>query len=269
MIISFQRGYLYFGMPKTGSTTIHYLLGNSSDADIVLSRISHGKHLDCSSAVKKFEDIFVKYPYSNFIKFGVIRDPVKLISSWYRIWSSDELADPNNPKHEYWLEGRTLDEWVDELESPEYDGPRRYPTAEEFYMLDDGTLGVDYLVRNEHMSEDLAKLEAFLPMGFADAVEKTRLNVNPDRAAVGAKSPVIDERLSDRIYNLFSVDADIYGKVDAINKKLLESDPISPVGIEGKIHFRKLYPDLYKASGNNKLRLRVKSALSSIGLFKG
>ena len=106
-------------------------------------------------------------------------------------------------------------------------------------------------------------------MGLADAVENTRLNVTADRAAAGAKSPVIDERLSDRIYNLFSVDVDIYGKVDAINKKLLESDPISPVGIEGKIHFRKLYPDLYKVSGNNKLRQRVKSALSSIGLFKG
>ncbi|MEJ2138258.1 MAG: sulfotransferase family 2 domain-containing protein [Gammaproteobacteria bacterium] len=267
MIISFQRGYIFFGMPKTGSTTLHYLLGNRSDSDIVLSRVDHGKHHHCAAAVRDFKEIFALYPYSNFIKFGVIRDPVKLISSWYRIWSSDKLADPTNANHHCWLEGRTLEEFVAELESPEYNGPRRYPSAQDFYTLDDGTLGVDFLVRNEHMSEDLAALETVLPLGLAEVVDNTRLNVQSNQRGV-AKKLDIGPELQDRIYRLFAADVQLYKDTPEINRKFLDSNPIAPVWFEGAEHFRQTYPDLYRANKNDKLRLRVKRSLVGIGLYK-
>jgi hypothetical protein len=71
MVLSFECGYILYGMAKTGSTTLHYLLGNRSDSDIVLAGFDHGKHVDRKAVYRDLHALFAKYPYEQFIKLGL------------------------------------------------------------------------------------------------------------------------------------------------------------------------------------------------------
>lgn len=265
VIISFQRGYIFYGMPKTGSTTLHYLLGLRSDSDIVLAGFDHGKHVDCKTTLRDLPHVFAVCPYPCFIKFGVIREPLELLLSWYRIWSDEKLADPANPSHHLWLQGRSLEDLVAELESGP-PGGRHFQTARSFYFLESGELGVDYLVRNEYMADDIAPLERLLPLGLTNSVRATRLNATRRSGCASAGRGEVGDALRARIYDLFAGDLALYNDVERINAEFLQSQVQPQACTQGLAIFRRCYPELYRHSRNDKMRARAKHGLQRLGL---
>jgi hypothetical protein len=250
-------------MPKTGSTTLHYLLGLRSDSDIVLAGFDHGKHVDCKTTLRDLPQLFAVCPYASFVKLGVIREPLELLLSWYRIWSDERLANPRHPSHHLWLQGRSLADLVAELESGP-PGGRHFQTAQSFYTLDNGQLGVDYLIRNENMAEDIAPLEGLLPLGLTEAVRATRLNANSrsDAARIGKSD--LDDTLRDRIYTLFSGDLALYNDVERLNRRFLQSGFRVQSCDQGLRVFRRCYPQLYRHSQRDRLRTRAKRWLQRL-----
>ena len=46
-----------------------------------------------------FEFIFKEYKIEDFFKFGIIRDPLHWVVSWFNFRAIPELSDPSHPNH--------------------------------------------------------------------------------------------------------------------------------------------------------------------------
>lgn len=214
MILSVKHGFLYFAMPKTATTSIESLLG--AYGDITLARTAHHKHIACAAAKERYSKLFsTYYPYDRFFKFGVIREPVSWIISWYNFRSRPELADPRSPIHKNYLGPYSLDEFLEELGSPQPRSFARIGTQNDFYGLSTGELGVDALVRHDHLREDLARISKHLPVDLSRGLSSTRANESPprlSRADVSAET-------QNRILQLFAEDLKLYNLAEATLSK--------------------------------------------------
>lgn len=245
MVFSFSRGFIFFGLPKSGSTSLHYLL--SRYGELVFSRIENGKHETCQRLRSNCDAFFTQHPYEEFLKFGVIREPTSLVRSWYRVWSNPALANPHHPAHNRWLDGKSIDEFIDILETQHlFDG------AESFYRMDDGSLGVDYLIRLDRIKQDTEALEGVLPINISHELARTRFNPSykgPTKGPGSNPDKVIDER----IRKVFAKDMDIYESVSSLNSKFLNSGWQAPDLKKAEKLFGRLYPQPYALGKQDKL----------------
>jgi hypothetical protein len=205
MILSVRHGFIYFAMPKTATTAIESLLGPYGD--ITLARTAHYKHISCSELKARYSTLFKTcYSYDRFFKFGVVREPVSWVVSWYNFRSRPELADPKSPVHRNYLGPYTLDQLLDEIASPQPRSFARIGNQSDFYHLAAGVLGVDALVRHDHLRDDLAQLTAHLPVDLSRGLSTTRANESPPRLSRRDVSNATEKR----ILELFEKDLELY-----------------------------------------------------------
>ncbi|MGI9291463.1 MAG: hypothetical protein ACR2QG_09355 [Gammaproteobacteria bacterium] len=244
MIFSLSKGFIFFGLPKSGSTSLHFLL--SGYGELVFTRIENGKHETCQNLINSGHAFFEKHPYQEYLKFGVIREPTSLVRSWYRVWSNPMLENPKHPAHNRWLNGKSIDEFVDILEAEQlFEGP------DSFYRMDDGSLGVDYLIRLDRMKDDVLSLEAILPIDIADKIETTHFNPSY-KGPTKSSGSELDAATKSRIESVFARDMELYESVDRLNKEFLESGWRAPPTNNALATFKQLYPELYSMSENDK-----------------
>jgi hypothetical protein len=259
MIFSFSKGFIFFGLPKSGSTSLHYLL--SRYGELVFSRVENGKHETCENTLRNCTDFFELYPFQKYLKFGVIREPASLVHSWYRVWSNPALANPAHPAHNRWLNGKSIGEFVDILEAEKlFNGP------EQFYRMADGSLGVDYLIRLDRIKEDTAALEAVLPIKISDKLAATRFNPSYKGPAKSSATK-LDPAMKQRIRDVFAEDMDLYESVDAINTRFLNSAWQCPDLTGAEKLFKTLYPKLYGTSAFDKRYNALKRLMPEKGLL--
>jgi hypothetical protein len=258
MIFSFSKGFIFFGLPKSGSTSLHYLL--SGYGELVFTRIENGKHERCQGLINNCEAFFQQYPYQDYLKFGAIREPASLVQSWYRVWSNPALENPNHPGHNRWLNGKSIDEFVDILEQESlFDGP------DNFYRLANGKLGADYLIRLDQIQADTAALEVKLPIHISDKLKKTRFNPSY-KGPTKSSNNKIDPDTARRIRNIFSSDMDLYESAGSMNQKFLSSAWQAPNSAGAVKAFRALYPQLYGESNADKRYNALKRFVPDPGL---
>jgi hypothetical protein len=258
MIFSFSKGFIFFGLPKSGSTSLHYLL--SGYGELVFSRVENGKHETCENTLRNCTEFFDQYPFQNFLRFGVIREPASLVHSWYRVWSNPALANPSHPGHNRWLNGKSIGEFVDILEAEQlFNGP------EQFYRMADGSLGVDYLIRLDRIKEDTAALEAVLPIKISDQLATTRFNPSY-KGPTKSSGTTMDEDTRQRIRKIFAKDVDLYESVDAMNARFLNSAWQRPDQAGAEKLFKSLYPQLYGTSAFDKRYNTLKRLMPKTGL---
>jgi Sulfotransferase family len=252
MILSVRHGFLYFAMPKTATTSIESLLG--AYGDITLARTAHYKHIDCTAAKERYSTLFsTYYPYERFFKFGVVRDPVSWIVSWYNFRSRPELADPRSPIHKNYLGPYSLDEFVEELGSTQPRSFARIGTQSAFYGLSTGELGVDALVRHDHLREDLATISKHLPVDLSRGLSSTKANESPPRLSRADVSAATQNR----ILQLFEKDLKLYTRAEAT----LSKDPAAwdPSNVRDALALLKReYRDDIRETHFNKWKSRAK-----------
>mgnify|MGYP000727585795 CR=1 FL=1 len=143
MLIGLKHRFIFIANTKSASTTIEHHLQRS--AEIAIRHQAYGKHWPASTIEQVFGPYFQKAgvkPESLF-RFGVIRDPVEWLVSWFNYRQRPEL-DANSPRS---CRGVDFDDFVAEI--------RKGRDARDFASLSsqgrrfldqNGDLAVDYLV---------------------------------------------------------------------------------------------------------------------------
>jgi hypothetical protein len=250
MILSVRHGFLYFAMPKTATTAIESLLGPYGD--ISLERTAHFKHISCAELRARYSQLFSScYSYECFFRFGVVREPVSWVVSWYNFRSRPELADPKSPNHRNYLGAYTLEEFVEELEAQEPRSFARIGTQSDFYRLPEHELGVHALVRHDHLHDDLARITAYLPIDLSHGLSITRANESPSRISRSH----VTTATRDRILQVFAEDLKLY----ELASSTLSHGPVTwdPSGVRDALSLlRHEYRDDLRETSRNRWKAR-------------
>lgn len=100
MLIKYQGNnkFIFVANTKCASQSIEASrLGKISE--IKLTNILVGKHMSIEEIYERFGFIFDEYEFEDFFKFGIIRDPLHWVVSWFNFRSRPELSDPRHRSH--------------------------------------------------------------------------------------------------------------------------------------------------------------------------
>jgi len=94
MLISVHRRFVFVANTKAASTSIEALLAPHSE----IARPGGPKYKHSSLGTIRYDYSFLfdipEYPFESFFRFGVIRDPVDWIGSWFRFRKGNKVEAP-------------------------------------------------------------------------------------------------------------------------------------------------------------------------------
>lgn len=94
MLISVRKRFVFVANSKTASTSIEQAL--STHAEIMRGGTAQHKHISMREALREYAFLFDQPAYApdTFFRFGVMRDPIDWIQSWYRYRRGNKVANP-------------------------------------------------------------------------------------------------------------------------------------------------------------------------------
>ena len=142
MIFSRTPAFVFFAVPKTGSTSVETALESYADT-AVSSRWN--KHV---LAMKLVEEMPAELWSASF-RFAFVRDPFDWMYSWYRYRQRDALRDPTHKHHHRYTGGMSYDTFVATFRSGDL-----MLTQSDFLVDEAGDLLVDFVGRYENLQRD-------------------------------------------------------------------------------------------------------------------
>lgn len=222
MLISLEKRFIFIANTKTGSTSIERAL--APYADIRHDGTPERKHVGIRDVLKECRSVF-EQPGTGpetFLKFGVMRDPVDWIYSWFRYRKRRGARNP-----------LPID-----------------MTFEEFWERRDWTFqnkkGQKNLQKNRFISQDgdilMDRIIPYpeLATGFAEICENLGLEVTLPRTNVSeikpTKKPIAPSLLRE-VEQFFSEDYDLYHRLPELNARPAQAShkvatPSRPLGPE-------------------------------------
>jgi len=94
MLISTSKRFIFVANTKTASTAIEHVL--APHAEFHYRGDPRRKHLALSAVTSVAPEIFAdpQYRFASFFKFGVMREPIEWITSWYRYRLGNTVESP-------------------------------------------------------------------------------------------------------------------------------------------------------------------------------
>lgn len=94
MLVSFDKRFFFVANTKTASTSIEHAL--LPFADLYRGGAPARKHVSMHKAISLYPMIFEQkgYEHWRFFRFGVMREPLDWISSWYRYRKGNKVESP-------------------------------------------------------------------------------------------------------------------------------------------------------------------------------
>ena len=202
MLIGLQHRFIFVANTKSASTAIESALRPHAE-------IHHGgtparKHIALRCALKEYADLFARpgMEAEKFFKFGVMREPIDWIGSWFRYRKRKDARNSLPPAMsfaEFWARG----DW----NVTRRDGRRNL--QREKFTAADGTVLADVILPYHGLAEQFPVLCAHLGMRAALA----RHNVSPKPAATVEIPPPLREEL----HAFYAEDYALFERLDEIN----------------------------------------------------
>lgn len=94
MLIGLKKKFIFIANTKSGSTSIEKALKPHSE--IHFAGTPQRKHISLRQGLAQHHAVFKEHGLTSadFLKFGVMRDPIEWIYSWYRYRKGNEVAAP-------------------------------------------------------------------------------------------------------------------------------------------------------------------------------
>ena len=193
--------FVYVANSKAASTAIH----NSQLAGQAQVRLTTaGKHLPLSDIVNRFDFIFERYAVEDFLTFGVIRDPVEWIVSWFNFRSRPELAQQDPPASHY-VGDISFQEFWDR-----YRGSSIYPPQSTMFCGPHGH--ADFLIRFGRLADDLARV------GDVLGIRRLRIVTENQARVVRLRPADVPPSVSAEIRDVYRSDYELIRQLDTTNE---------------------------------------------------
>lgn len=200
MLIAVKKRFVFVANSKTASTSIDKAL--MSECEIYRGGSPKNKHISLRHAIKQYDFLFgrPKFAPSTFFKFGIIREPLSWVQSWYRYRLGNGSIDA----------GMTFQTFWEEKAGPAARGGKRMKQSN-FFTTVNGDLLIDYLIPYEDLAAQFEKVGSQLGV-------KTTLPHKNKSTVDKIADPISDELIAD-IRTTLATDFDLYDRVESINKQ--------------------------------------------------
>lgn len=145
MLIGVKKRFVFIANSKTASTSIEHTL--VAHAEIQRGGTAQRKHIHLRDALIEYDFLFGQsaYPISSFFTFGVMRDPLDWITSWYRYRRGNKV-ESRLPADMAFADFWAMNDW----NRSSADGK---PLLQSDYFLDKaGAPIVDYIIPYEDLA---------------------------------------------------------------------------------------------------------------------
>jgi hypothetical protein len=206
-----KNKFIFVANTKCASTSIHTSrLAEISDIKLTDYRI--GGHISIEDIYDKFNFIFDKTEFKEFFKFGIIRDPLDWVVSWFNFRSRPELRDPKHQNHKYYAGEMTFSEFWHLRKN---EGLLK-PQSNRFFSSKNEKIRIDYLVRLENLIEDLSTIREILGL---DSLEIPKINESLVRRI---EPNDVEDSIKEEIREKHSSDYELLANLKFLNSRGLE-----------------------------------------------
>ena len=205
MLIGVQKRFVFVANSKTASTSIEAAL--MKHVEIHRGGTPQHKHIRLRDVLVEYDFLFGQPEYApeTFFKFGVMRDPIDWIGSWFRFRKGNDV-------HHGLPAEMTLAEFWEKADWNRYfkTGDGRTPRHQRLHFeAEDGTLLADYIIPYHELGAHFGKicdalgLESPLP----------RKNVSKV-----AEPPEADAALLAEMRDFYAEDYALFDRLEEINR---------------------------------------------------
>ena len=202
MLIGVRKRFVFVANTKTASTSIDFVL--AAHAEIMRAGSPERKHMRLGDVAAEYWFLFnnPKFPFDSFFKFGVMREPISWINSWYRYRRGNNTASPlpaDMTFEEFWRSG----DW-----NTQRPGGKKYLQSN-FFTDAAGKNLADVIIPYERMDDYIPqifsalKVPHTLPRKNVSQMRETPLQVSPEFLA--------------EMREFYQPDYAIYDRLDEIN----------------------------------------------------
>jgi hypothetical protein len=207
MLIGIKKRFIFIANTRTASTSIEMFLKGQSD--IALTKPEYGKHFNYTAIIRKFSFLFAEpnLPASGYFRFGVVREPLEWVVSWYNYRRRKDLPEghPNS------CDAIGFEDFAEEVMSKEGRPFARIGRQiMKFLDVDGVSLGVDYLIPLPRIHEDFRDICQALHIGKEPRLDTTVRNASPAAMRAGA----VDASLVKRLRGHFAEDAALFTRAE-------------------------------------------------------
>jgi hypothetical protein len=206
-----ERKFIFVANTKAASTSIEDSTF-ADEVDIRLTNIRIGKHLSIGDIAERFDFVFEEFPLDSFLKFGVIRDPLDWVVSWFNFRSRPELRVPTHRSHHNYVGDIEFDQFW----AASHDQPFLQPQAHKFVSSSDPAARVNYLIRFDRMRDDLSEVAGVLSRRPPKLAHRNVSRIK----RISASS--VNESLADEIRSRYSIDYKLLDSLPTLNASGLE-----------------------------------------------
>ena len=207
MLISVKRRFIFVANSKAASTSIEEAL--YPFAEIERGGTPARKHIGMQDILREYDFLFrnpgLKAP--SFFAFGVMRDPLDWISSWFRYRRGNKVASPL-PKDisfaEFWAKG----DWN------RFAAKGRPRLQRDFFADDHGRPLVDMVIPYQDLGPAFAQVTDALGL----KVDLGHMNASK----LAADADVIPADLVAEVRSHYAADYEFFSRLDDINAKGLQ-----------------------------------------------
>lgn len=200
-MISSSHKFVFAANTKSASTSIEHVLTPLSDQVIASSPAR--KHLPLA-ALKHEQPALFGEERDSYFMFGVMRDPIDWINSWFRYRSGNDVEAPLPSDwtfEDFWRRG----DW--NINHP--DGSGKYLQSD-IFCDKDGTVLADVILRYETLEEDFHEICEII--GIAHDLPRKNVSRKP-RAADG-----VPEALAKEMRAFYAEDYALWNALDNLNQ---------------------------------------------------
>ncbi|NET44486.1 sulfotransferase family 2 domain-containing protein [Okeania sp. SIO2B3] len=200
-----ENKFIFIANTKSASTSI--VNSNIAEiAEIKVTDVHIGRHMSIDKVYETFNFIFQKqnFEFNKFFKFGIIRDPLDWVISWYNYRSglpNHKLARKKDMTFAEFFHS------VPHLAKPQ---------SNVFISTKSKEIRVDYLVRYDRLTEDLSRIKKILGL---DTLSIPKLNKS---FVKNIHLHDIEESLQEEIKERYYCDYELLENLESFNARGLQ-----------------------------------------------
>ena len=202
MLISVEKRFIFVANTKTASTSIEHVL--TPHAEIRRIGTPARKHTSLAKAMQSYAFMFDQPDHApeSYFKFGVMRDPIDWIGSWFRYRKGNKVESPL-PADMSFADFWNLRDW--NIERPNGGGKN---LQRDMFCAPDGTLLADVVIPY-HKLNDV----------FGEICQALNVEQPLQRRNVSIISEIdeVPDALRQDMRDFYAEDYDLFDRLDAIN----------------------------------------------------
>jgi hypothetical protein len=205
-VFSFKSGFVFVANTRTASSTIHHLL--VPDGDVIFYRPSFGKHFTFPQIARRARAM-VGCEIDALFTFGVVREPISWLYSWYKFRKRDALKRSAAAERVNAIpDDVSFSGFVEEASGTCPPPFARIPPQSRYFRDDRGRIRVRFIAPYDKLADSMRAISALPPLRSLAEISDFWTNSSPEDGNIPTE-PSGDAATS-RCKVSFAADYDLY-----------------------------------------------------------